>query len=607
VPINQSLEDFASGVGPGAYSAQQGSTVPIGATGGLPLGSAPMQPPRAPAPTPTFQAQRSPLLQLGGQAPDLNQMIAQRLQSIAAFNPATAKDKDEDAYGYAMYELPKLQSLAATRSQDKQLQQNYLKELSGKADEFHTKYTPEQQAAMRPFMTAYLRNTAKLAGIDDLDDDTINQTLTSPSLAGGYSALFNDATYSEQERQQAMQLIAQGKDVKTREEVVALVQKRKDAELTSLVQQHLPAVLQRLGASPAKPLDGQTFMTSLEKDAEIGPMLKSSPALRRNLNTFVTDKNNADVLASWGLKPGSVDTKKMAGPELGADVREMLATLKGPDGKPLVPANATTEHIQWATKAAQAFKVETASKQGLSVELYKRTLPAPGDELAKYVDINALVTSGELVKPKPGTTVADLYGNQNLRYATDKQQEAVGALEPARQQLASFQTISDRLIKAKTPFDAAAQGIKLFAGAYSGANPEAKAYLDTSMGFIGTLARAYGGQTGVLTDADVVRMKSAVIASFFDTEASKDVKKAIVNDIYKASHKAAIGGIAGTQSVGQSKSELETLLKKLDDSTAQSFKSSLRADQKAARHKKTGEVRIGNKTDKLPEGWEEIK
>ena len=599
------LEEFASGIGAGAYSPQQGSTLPPSAQGGLPFGAQSPTPPVAPPRMAPFQ--RAPLTSLGGGAPDVEQMIQQRLQAVSTFNPAAKNTaQQEDAYAYALHELPKLSQVSSIRSQDRQLQEKNLSELAALADKFHKDYDPATQESVRPIYQQLLKTRAQLAG-RDMPDDVIDQALRSPNLAAGYSSLFNDASYSPQEREQTLALVGQGKDVKTREEIVALVTKRKDQELSSLVQQHLPSVLQRMGATPEKPISGQQFMTTLEKDPEIGPALKGSPALRRNLNTFVTDKNNADVLASWGLKPGSVDTKKMAGPELSADVRDMLSTLKGSDGKPLLPANATSENIKWATQAAQAYKVETASKQGLSVEEYKRRLPAPGEEVAKYVDIAHLAATGEIVKPQPGISVADLYGNKSLRYATDKQQEAIGALNPARQQLASFQTIGDRLIKAKTPVEAATQGVRLYAGALSGSNPEAKAYLDTSMGFIGTLARAYGGQTGVLTDADVTRMQKAVIASFFDTESSKDVKKAIVNDIYKASHKAAIGSVAGTSNKGEAQSELQMLLNKLDSASAQSIKSTLRSDQMAARNVKTGEIRVAPKGTKVPDGWEEVK
>ena len=71
---DQSLEDFASGIGGGVYSPQQGSMLPPSAQGGVPLGAASPTPPR-PVPPPSFQ--QAPLLQLGGQAPDLDQMIAE--------------------------------------------------------------------------------------------------------------------------------------------------------------------------------------------------------------------------------------------------------------------------------------------------------------------------------------------------------------------------------------------------------------------------------------------------------------------------------------------------------------------------------------------------
>ena len=600
------LEEYASGIGPGAYSPQQGSSLPASAQGGLPFGAQSPIPPRAPAPMAPFP--RAPLASLGGNVPDVEQMIADRLKSVAAFNPAAKNTaQQEDSYAYAMHDLPRLSQVAATRSQDRQLQEKNLSELAALADKFHKDYDPATQESVRPIYQQLLKTRAQLAG-RDMPDDVIDQALRSPNLAAGYSSIFNDPSYSPQERDQALALIGQGKDVKTREDVVALATKRKDQELTSLVQTHLPQVLQRMGASPEKPISGQQFMTTLEKDPEIGPALKGSPALRRNLNTFVTDKNNADTLASWGLKPGSVETKAMQGPELSTDVRDILGTIKGPDGKPLIPAVANSEQIKWATKAAQAYKVETASKQGLSVEEFKRTLPAPGEELSKYVDVNALASAGELRKPVPGTSVAALYSDKNLSYADAKQQEAVQALNPTRQQLATFQTMADRLITAKTPGEAATQGVRLYAGALTGSNPEAKAFMDSSLGFIGNLSRTLGGERGVLTDLDRQVMKNAAIASFWDTTQSKDIKKAIINDIYKSAHTSAVGSIAGTSTQGQTRSELDTLLKKLDEASRGTLKGAARADQLTVRNVKTGEVGFVPKAGyKQTEGWEVIK
>src|SRR3990167_6766876 len=116
------LEEFAQGFAPG-FTPQQGATLPVTTQGGLPFGaSAPVQP-RSAAPMAPFQAmpqpsQRSPLAQLGGQGPDVMQMIAERLQSLQGVNPAKAKYSEAVKYYNALEEIPKLTGIANIRSQD---------------------------------------------------------------------------------------------------------------------------------------------------------------------------------------------------------------------------------------------------------------------------------------------------------------------------------------------------------------------------------------------------------------------------------------------------------------------------------------------------------
>src|SRR3990167_2281077 len=359
-----------------------------------------------------------------------------------------------------------------------------------------------------------------------------------------------------------------------------------------------------MGGSSAKPLDMQTFLTS----PPVKQILDQSPVLKRTFNAYVSNKANEDFLASVGLKPGSVTVKAMEGPALSTGVKDMLATIKGPDGKPLVPGIASVDQIKWAQDANAKFEIAKAANQGLAVEQFKRTLPAPGEELSKYVDVNALVQTGDIRKPTPGTTVANLYSDKNLRYATPQQQEAVQALGPTRQQLATFQTMADRLITATSPTEAAAQGVRLYTGAYTGANPEAKAFMDSSLGFIGNLSRTLGGEKGVLTDLDRQVMKNAAIASFWDTAKSRDIKKAIINDIYKSAHSSAVGSIAGTSDQTKARSELDTLFKRLDEASRSTLKNHAQADQLTIRNTKTGEVGFVPKAGyKATEGWEVIK
>ena len=330
------LEDFASGIGPGAYSPQQGSGLPVAAQGGLPLGASPSVPPRA-VPPPSFQ--RAPLMQLGGQAPDLNAMIAERLQAIQGFNPmAKNTPQAEDAYAYAMHALPKLQGLASVKSQDRQLQAQYLKESASQLEKFHA-MPPEQQAALRPFMSGYLKNTSKLAGMD-LDDESVTHALTSPNLAGTYASIINDPLVNPQAQQAYLSRIGAAKPGKERDDASALVSKEIEQHALSTIQSALPQVVAQMGGSAQKPLDMQTFLTS----PQIKQILDQSPILKRTFNAYVSNKANEDFLASVGLKPGSVSVKSMEqrakGPESTGEVKDVLASIMGPDGTPLTPASA---------------------------------------------------------------------------------------------------------------------------------------------------------------------------------------------------------------------------------------------------------------------------
>src|SRR3990167_10855493 len=143
MPIDP-LEEYASGFAPG-FTPQQGSLLAPGAQGGLPFGAASPPPPRAPAPMPQLpalpqqgqQAARPPLAQLGGQAPDVMQMIQERLQSLQGINPAKAKFSEAVKYYNALEEIPKLTGIANIRSQDRQLQQGYLKESAAQLEKFN--------------------------------------------------------------------------------------------------------------------------------------------------------------------------------------------------------------------------------------------------------------------------------------------------------------------------------------------------------------------------------------------------------------------------------------------------------------------------------------
>src|SRR3990167_9223840 len=390
------LEDFASGIYPGALSPQQGSLLPPAAQGGLPFGASPL-PPRPPVPGPAFQAppqalpqapqaplpapmQRAPLMQLGGQAPDVNQMIAERLQSLQRINPARSKYSEAVKYYNALEELPKLTGIANIRSQDRQLQAASLKEIKAVLKKF-TDLLPEQQASQRGTFEKLISAHGQLAGMQ-LSPEDVQHTLKSADIAGMYGELLG-GDYTPQERQAIFQQLG-SVPANDREKVLGARRAEKDQQLLSLIQSAAPQVIAQMGYSSAKPLDMQTFLNS----PQVQQVFDQNSAVKRVFNAYVNDKANAETVAAWGLKPGKIalekQTKEAAGPELTGEVKNILAKFKGPDGKPLTPATASAlpngvELIRAAEQQAFEQKLEVSKQQGYNAVVAKasaeRTVP----------------------------------------------------------------------------------------------------------------------------------------------------------------------------------------------------------------------------------------
>lgn len=252
----------------------------------------------------------------------------------------------------------------------------------------------------------------------------------------------------------------------------------------------------------------------------------------------------------------------------------------------------------------QAAKQEVAAATGLGVELAKRQAPLTPSERAKLVDIDRLVETGELIQPPPGTT-----GTQAAtgRFAaiTEKESGQLGELMVVGQTLASLNALTGRLITATTPQEALAQGIRLHTGAFTRANALAATYQDTKKAFLGPLSRSLAKERGVLTDRDITRIDSA-LSSFFDTTDVRDLKAAIVNDVFEISRRASIAAVAG-QPLAPFKSQVQKKLDELDRIHARALQEAVPKDQRVIRNLQTGDILIGPKTRAIPRGWEEFR
>ena len=342
----QDLEDFASGVGPGAYSPQQGSGLPVGAMGGLPLGSASMVPPRTPPPMPPLQAApagapqmppgtRAPLT-LGGQVPDVGQMLAKRLQEISQYDPAKATWEQKGDYYAKLKELEPLSRVANIKSQDQKMQADTMKEIRAQLKEFSA-LTVEEQNQQRPLMEKLIHAQSRLAG-NQFSPEDIAHTLKSSDIAGMYGDVLGP-DYDEKERKAIFGQLGTVQPEK-RDAILVARRAEKDASFLSLIQTHAPQLIAQMGGSAAKPLEMQAFLNS----PEVKQALEQSPGIKRVFNTFVSDPKNSETLAGWGLKPGKIAEQQMAqtakGPETTAELKDVLLGINGPDGKPLTPATA---------------------------------------------------------------------------------------------------------------------------------------------------------------------------------------------------------------------------------------------------------------------------
>ena len=587
-------EEFALS---GAYSPQQGAGLPPAVQGGLPLGASPPVPPRA-VPPPSFQ--RAPLMQLGGQAPDLNQMIAERLQRIQGFNPMGKNTAQaEDAYAYALHELPKLQGLAGIRSQDRALQQQTYKELTGELDKFHKDYSPDQQRLIMPFLKQNLSQRAKMAGMD-LSDETLTQALTSRDVAGTYSAMFNDPVW-QKDQQRVLAELGQAKSTDDTEKVLTRWRGQKDAEALAMVQQTLPQVVGSLGGTREKPLDMQAFLTNPQVKEALG----KSPTLQRVFNAYVANKENEKFLANIGLSSGENALKALEGPKMTETAQELLAAMyTGPNGKPLTPALATSQQIGAAVKASQDQRLTEAIRKGEGAAAIAMSLPAAAEERDQHVDVATLIQSGQITKPPAGITVGELRKG-NYRFARPEQQKALMALQPQRTAFGDMNAIADKLIKAETWTDAVAQGIRLHAGARTGADPIARAYQDSTAAATSYLARMV--ESGVMTDADVARWQSAATSSFFDTKQAQGVKRALMADIIDAAQASVVSQVAGVPV--KQPTALRTKLAELDRMTTETWKNTRAGIQPGEMLITDGQGQYAKmkKGAKLTAPWKEVK
>ena len=418
----QDLEDYASGIGAGAYSPQQGSGLPVSAQGGLPMGSQPLPQP-TPGPTATFQ--RAPVTSIGQQSPvDAGEILQQRLQAIAAYNPQTATWDQQNQNYLAMKDLPALAQVASIKSQDRQLQASHLKAIQDSLKEYSSK-TPEEQAGQRPMMEKLLTAYSQLAGLQASPQD-IQHTLKSPDISRAYADVLGE-DYTTQERESNLARLS-GVSHDKREGVLKEILTKKEQSLLSEVQREMPQAIMQLGGSAKAPIDQAQFMAKVSEMYGI----KKGSMVERVANLFMNDPKNAETLAGWGLRTGktaqveqeAIAKEQAKGPESSTGVKDVLGGWRGPDGLPLTPATAA--------KLPPGSKVTDGSGKPLPVqdgasalELARKIVKSDALQYAAQQGFNAVLAKADAERKIPLAQVPEFRNMMFVNKETEQQVDRI--------------------------------------------------------------------------------------------------------------------------------------------------------------------------------------
>ena len=201
--------------------------------------------------------------------------------------------------------------------------------------------------------------------------------------------------------------------------------------------------------------------------------------------------------------------------------------------------------------------VTVAGATGVQAQQIAQGAPLPQGERKNLFDRKTFLSTGELKRLVPGVSKGAA-ARADVIEIGDKELENLAALQGSIASVRGMFDLSDEIITADNPVDAALQGIRLSAEALAKSNPAAVTYKSTKDAFTTTTARQVGQERGVLTDQDVARW-SRTLPDFGDTVQVKEKKRKIFNRILNATIEANRRILAG-DSPDKVKKEVHNML-----------------------------------------------
>lgn len=300
-----------------------------------------------------------------------------------------------------------------------------------------------------------------------------------------------------------------------------------------------------------------------------------------------TLRNNIDVLSKANM-PHSVDLETRLATTMAPDIKSFEQT----EGRLVTPKDLE----RWAAdgsfpeaKIGQTFRValdaEIWRREQLKTKLYAENrvnadLNAP-EEIGKRQNavLKSDLSQGKITHAPVGISKRDLR-TQGYVEMTDKQLEEWKELNKTNAAAMIMFEYADQLAKATTPLEALGERFTLYGGALAKSNTIAAAYLDAKEAWSSSMARAYGGEVGVMTNPDIKRWEITMYR-FGDTVEIKEAKKALFHSIYKIARDAQVAMLAGDISPEEARAKVDLAMKEIRPQVDAVGKASEEAEKQA--------------------------
>ena len=252
-----------------------------------------------------------------------------------------------------------------------------------------------------------------------------------------------------------------------------------------------------------------------------------------------------------------------------------------PTEGPIEPADYQAIQERAARTATRQAATRTAAEASAGVTARagaERALPMEPKESSSL-----LMPNGQSV---PTGMTRDQAIAAGAREVTPQMREQLAGLDQARAIISSVDAMTKPLIQAKTPLGAVRQQAVLQGGAFTKTNPLAAMYLDSRQSFNGVLSRAIGGERGVLTDRDIVRITNS-FPGFGDTGTIRDAKINMLRILLETATEAQKRVVLGSQSLDEARTSIDArvqeMIQKMESGASQGAAAPSQAPQAATK------------------------